>query len=329
MGRGAGRARLRRGGHLSAPIPVTVVGGYLGAGKTTLVNHLLRHAGGLRVAVLVNDFGELPIDADLIASRDDNVISIAGGCVCCSFGSDLIAALMKLPALTPVPEHVLVETSGVALPAAVARTMTLLPAFRLDGTVVLADAETVRARAADRYIGDTITRQLADADLIVLNKTDLAQLHELTALEPWIREQAPRARLVRAQRAQVPLEVLLGAAIPGPKDASGAWMQSGKLQRIGPAPAAATFESAAYRPTDALDVASLGKTLSDPALGVLRAKGRLLNLDGSWKTLHVVGSRCDVTPAQAAGDSAALVCIGLAGALDRRAIEAAIARATG
>ncbi len=73
---------------MSAGLPVTVIGGYLGSGKTTLVNHLLRHAGSLRLAVLVNDFGELPIDADLIETRGEGVISIAGGCVCCSFGSD-------------------------------------------------------------------------------------------------------------------------------------------------------------------------------------------------------------------------------------------------
>ena len=76
----------------ATPLPVTVIGGYLGAGKTTLVNRLLRQADGLRVAVLVNEFGKLPIDADLIESRDENVINIAGGCVCCSYGSDLIVA---------------------------------------------------------------------------------------------------------------------------------------------------------------------------------------------------------------------------------------------
>ena len=180
MGHGAGRPAVRRRGRVNAPIaatsepiPVTVIGGYLGAGKTTLVNHLLRHAGGTRIAVLVNDFGELPIDADLIESKHDDVIGIAGGCVCCEIGSDLVDALRTLAARDPPPQQVLVETSGVALPGAVAGAVGLLPAYRLDATVVLADAETVRERAADRYLGDTVTRQLAEADIVVLNKADL------------------------------------------------------------------------------------------------------------------------------------------------------------
>jgi G3E family GTPase len=109
------------------PIPVTLIGGYLGAGKTTLVNHLLRERGERRIAVLVNDFGELPIDDALIESRDGTLLQLAGGCVCCSFGSDLMAALQQMLALQPQPEHILIETSGVALPAAVARVLGLLP----------------------------------------------------------------------------------------------------------------------------------------------------------------------------------------------------------
>ena len=89
----------------TAPLPVTVIGGYLGAGKTTLVNHLLRQAGGRRLAVLVNDFGELPLDADLIEADDGEVLSLAGGCICCSFGNDLMAALMQLPARSPRPDR--------------------------------------------------------------------------------------------------------------------------------------------------------------------------------------------------------------------------------
>ena len=179
--------------------------------------------------MLVNDFGDLPIDADLIESRDGQVVSIAGGCVCCSFGSDLVAALMKLPQRTPRPEHLLVEASGVALPSAVARSVTLLPSYRLDATVVLADAETVRGRAADRYLGDTITRQLADADLIVLNKTDLVKPDELAALDPWLREHARGARVVVAERAQVSLQVLLGGGLPAPRRTPGSWIASGRI----------------------------------------------------------------------------------------------------
>ena len=144
-------------GHAAGPLQVTVVGGYLGAGKTTLVNHLLRNADGLRLAVLVNEFGELPIDADLIEAEDDKIISIAGGCVCCSYGNDLMLALMDLAKMKPRPDHVLLESSGVAIPGSIAASIGLLADFSADGVVILADAETIRKNAADRYVGDTVS----------------------------------------------------------------------------------------------------------------------------------------------------------------------------
>mgnify|MGYP001015843145 FL=1 len=160
-------------------LPAIVVGGWLGAGKTTLVNRLLRAADGRRIAVLVNDFGEVSIDADLIVSRDGPVMNLAGGCVCCAVGSDLLEALIALPSRLPALDLVIVETSGVALPAAVARSVRLAAGVTVDGTVVLVDAETVRARADDRYVGDTVLRQLAEADLLLLNKVDLVDADAL------------------------------------------------------------------------------------------------------------------------------------------------------
>ena len=131
---------------INAKLPVTIIGGYLGAGKTTLVNHLLRHADGVRLAVLVNEFGALPIDSDLIESQDDNIISIAGGCVCCSYGNDLIVSMVDLARMQPRPEHVLIESSGVALPGAIAATVDLLADYRFDGIATLVDAETAKER---------------------------------------------------------------------------------------------------------------------------------------------------------------------------------------
>ena len=125
----------------AAPLPVTVVGGYLGAGKTTLVNSLLRQADGRRLAVMVNEFGALPIDASLVEAADDRIVSLTGGCVCCSYGEDLVSSLVMLAALEPRPDHVLLEASGVAFPGAIAGTVGLLQDFALDGAVVLADAE--------------------------------------------------------------------------------------------------------------------------------------------------------------------------------------------
>jgi G3E family GTPase len=306
---------------LTLRTPVSVVGGYLGAGKTTLVNHLLRTTQGVRLAILVNDFGSLPIDADLIEARSDDLISIAGGCVCCSFGSDLMGALMTLAERRPPPDHVLIETSGVALPGSVARSVALIAAYSMDGVVVLADAETVQARAADRYMGDTIARQLAEADIVVLNKIDLVSATALDDLRGWLGSEAPRARLVEAERGRVPAEVVFGggrSAGEGPGVFS-----SNTLRPIGDA--ASQYESFSLPVTARVDVEKLARGLADASCGLVRAKGLLRDNDGALKALHVVGGRFEVTPVPAA-TATGIACIGLRGRLERAAVEQAIRR---
>ena len=139
---------------MSTPLPTVVIGGYLGAGKTTLVNHLLRTAAGRRIAVLVNDFGEIAIDAELILGAEGGVLSLAGGCVCCTIGEDLVGALETLLTREPRPDLLLIATSGVGMPGAVAQTAGLMADLLVEGVVVLMDAETVSSAAADRYVGD-------------------------------------------------------------------------------------------------------------------------------------------------------------------------------
>ncbi|NBY25830.1 MAG: GTP-binding protein, partial [Betaproteobacteria bacterium] len=192
-------------------IPTLIVGGYLGAGKTTLVNHLLRHADGRRIAVMVNDFGELTIDADLIEGAEGSVLALAGGCVCCSFGSDLLGALQDVLQRKPPPDLILIETSGVALPAAVARSARLLPGLRIEGIVLMLDAETVRQRSADPYVGDLVRQQLLDADLLILNKTELCSPIALAELHAWLPTMTtPGTPVVPANQARVPPELVLG-----------------------------------------------------------------------------------------------------------------------
>ena len=304
----------------AARIPVTVIGGYLGAGKTTLVNHLLRNAGGRRLAILVNDFGALPIDADLIEAQSDDLISIAGGCVCCSFGSDLMGALMKIASRTPAPDHVLLEASGVALPGSVARSVALIAACSIDGVVVLADAETVVARAADRYMGDTITRQLAEADLVLLNKIDLVASTQFDALRSWVAKAAPQARLIEAERGEVPVEVMFG--IGHESHASGLILSSGLLKPV--EDASSRYESLSFAIPRPVDTEKLARALSEPRCGLIRAKGVLRDLNGSMKTLQVVGARFEVTDFAGQADPG-IACIGLRGHMNR----AAIVRAAG
>jgi len=300
---------------VSGTIPATVIGGYLGAGKTTLVNHLLRNAGGLRLAVLVNDFGALPIDRDLIVGSDGDTLEISGGCICCSYGSDLMESLLDLPRRRPGIDRVLIEASGVALPGMVASAVGLLEAYGLDGVVVLADAETVRHQAADAYLGDTITRQLAAADLVILNRCDLVGAEARDETVRWLEGQAPNGRVVPAERSAVPAELVLGLR---EGDARGA---PSVLRTPGAVAASVLYESFELTFNRKVDVAGVARVLTAACAGVLRAKGCLRDKNGRRVVLQVVGRRFEFTDAPASATPGALVVIGLRGRLDRAWIE--------
>jgi G3E family GTPase len=297
------------------PLPVTVIGGYLGAGKTTLVNHLLREADGRRLAILVNEFGTLPIDADLIEAQDENVISIAGGCVCCSYGNDLMMAMIDLAEMAPKPDHVLLEASGVAMPGAIASSIGLLGQYALDGVIVLADAETVRERASDTYMADTVTRQLSDADIVLLNKADLVSPSDLADTRTWLASQNTAARTIDAVQSSIPIEVALGVHTPAKRRSHGSdHLVSGH------------FETATFVPEDRVDVANLAERLTLEALGIVRAKGFVKSIDGTTHAIQVVGQRwtSSVVPDDV---PIGLVCIGPTECFDQERIKSAFRQA--
>ena len=180
----------------------TVLGGYLGAGKTTLLNEVLAATRGRRVAVVVNDFGSVNVDADLVGSRAEDTLELSDGCVCCSLSDGMATVLERLRALEPAPEHVLVEVSGVGDPAAVAGWGDH-PGFHRNGIVVCADVGTVRERAADRWVGDTVVRQLRAADTVLLTRADLAGPDRVEAVAAWVAQVAPAAEVVRDRQAVV------------------------------------------------------------------------------------------------------------------------------
>ncbi len=274
-----------------APLPVTVIGGYLGAGKTTLVNHLLRTAGGMRLAVLVNDFGEISIDADLIESADDNLLKLAGGCVCCSIGNDMIATLADIGNRFQDIDHVVLETSGVAMPGVVAATVALAPGVRRDAVIVVADALNGTQWLDDRYIGDTLSRQIGAADLLVISKQELVSrdiartfVNRVSALAPA----APRLAADALPDAPALLGAALSGAAPDPKTRT---FHTGPIGSANPA-----YISVALQCTDALDPQAVADLLSQPNASVLRAKGLLRASDGSCWLLQRAGRRSTLTP---------------------------------
>jgi G3E family GTPase len=293
-------------------LPVSIIGGYLGAGKTTLVNRLLREANGQRLAVLVNDFGALPIDRDLIVAAGGDTIDIAGGCVCCSYGSDLMAALQALLRRRADLDHVVVETSGVALPGMVASGVALLQDYEVRGIVVVADAETLRCQAADRYLADTIDRQLAAADLVLLNKSDLVVPSHLAETCDWLMTAAGGAELFVTARCAIAADRVLGCLPANDRKRS-------SLRTPGAPDAASLYETWTWSTSSRVDVELLGRLLAAPELGVLRAKGFVCDRQGRLLALQVVGERFEITDAPPSVTEA-LTIIGLRGRLDKETI---------
>jgi G3E family GTPase len=195
----------------SEKIPVTVLTGYLGAGKTTLLNRILSEPHGKRYAVIVNEFGEIGIDNDLVVGADEEVFEMNNGCICCTVRGDLMRILDGLMRQKGKFDAIIVETTGLADPAPVAQTFFMDPNVgrqtKLDAVVTIADAKWLNERLKD---APEAKNQIAFADVILINKTDLVSPDELSDVEARIRSINPYAKLHKTQRAQVPLDAVLG-----------------------------------------------------------------------------------------------------------------------
>jgi len=301
-------------------LPVTLVAGYLGAGKTTLINRILKAGADRKITVMVNDFGAINIDARLIRTQAGGVVQLANGCICCSIQSDLKSQLQALVHSSDRPDHLVVETSGVSDPARVAAVLQhpgLKESTRLDAIVTLVDLENERAHADPLF-----SLQLEVADVLILNKVDLVDETTLAHFrERWT---FPALRVLEAVRADVRLEFVLGVDAPE-RDAP---------NRSTPQH---DFWTTSWRSSDPIDYAAFKRAASALPATIFRAKGFLYlkDLPAEKIIFQQVGSRTEFVKAGKWGDltpATELVFIGSGAALepadlDRRLIhERAIPR---
>ena len=252
-------------------IPLTILGGFLGAGKTTALNRLLRDGKG-RVGVLVNDFGAIDVDAALIADAGGEVVSLANGCVCCAVGPDLGDSLARVVALAPA--RIVVEASGVGDPWRIAQLARLEPGVVLDAVLVLADATSFPTHLADPWLADTLERQVARADLVAISKADAADPAAAMAAVQRLR---PGVRVAVLQDGVLP-DVLMPGSAPGSR-------------LVADVPGHG-FRTWCWPDPPVLDEAALRLVLAALPLSVLRAKGFCrLGPDAVPHLLQLAGAR--------------------------------------
>ncbi|SAK62722.1 cobalamin synthesis protein P47K [Caballeronia glebae] len=274
---------------MMTPIPLVVIGGYLGAGKTTMINALLTNTEGRRVTVLVNDFGSINIDAALIRERSDDVIGLENGCVCCSIGGKLMETLIEIGARDVRPDLLVIEASGVSDPVRIAQVGMLDRAFRLQGIVVAVDAQSIGETLADVYIGDIARQQIEGATSIVLTRTDLLRSDEARAAQARVMNIAHTRIVFEGDRGSVP-NVLFFGDEPSLRErlAPMTFMPSSHLP--------ADLQSFTFRSDDRFDRRSLKAACASFSARLLRAKGFVRLLDGTCAEIHVVGKRWHITP---------------------------------
>ncbi len=194
-------------------LPVTIITGFLGSGKTTLLNHILSNQQGMRTAVLVNEFGEINIDSALIVSSEEDMVELSNGCMCCTVRDDIADTVLQLMERMSRIDYLVVETTGLADPLPIALTFLgpeLRHLTRLDSIVTLVDSTNF---APDLFQSEIAYSQIAYGDMILLNKTDLAEETELSRLEQRIRDIKEDARILRTKKSEVPLSLLLDTSL--------------------------------------------------------------------------------------------------------------------
>ncbi len=314
-----------------AKIPVVLVSGFLGAGKTTLVNHILRGDHGLRIAVLVNDFGDINIDSELISNVTGETLALANGCVCCTIRDDLARAIGDITEWQPAPDAIIVETSGVSDPAAAAMGLVMSPALAgrvaLDLIVTVVDAEHAPLLQGDHL---ALAREQAQAaDIVLLNKSDLVDARARADVQAWIRDATPHARILETEHCRIPDQILFGVderrLRPVRDDVNGDHAHDHGRQ----------FSNWSWMNAEPLALEPLYSLCQQLPHGVFRAKGvlHLADVPARRVLLQVVGRRVQFSkgePWRGEPPASRILLIGADGSMDSGALsgqfEACLAR---
>lgn len=192
---------------MTEKIPITILTGFLGAGKTTLLNHIIHAEHGRRVAVLVNDFGAINIDSQLVLDVQEDMISLSNGCICCTIRGDFVAAVQQVITRPDKPDYIVVEASGVADPIDIGLTFKSMPQVMIDSILAVIDAEQIQSLGREYAV--LAMNQIGVADIVILNKVDLVSVDELQRVRDYIHKITKSARIFETAYAAVPLELIL------------------------------------------------------------------------------------------------------------------------
>lgn len=302
-------------------VPVLLIAGFLGAGKTTLINRLLRDSQGRRLAAVVNDFGAIDIDAALLGGITENVISLKNGCICCSLQGDLLRTLSVILRRDPIPDAIVIETSGVSDPAEIVRSLldpVIWKQAALDAVVCVADARTLIDQI-DLMHDALWQSQVQAADYVALSKTDLVSEAEASQIESMLCKYKPRTMIHALRDGHFPPELLFSADLH----------RSAPRLPASPRTAMPVFQTLSWTSEVPISLTRFQQVIGDMAKVLVRAKGfvTFIERDGEAMLFQLVGSRATIGRAPldiVMVDAVSLVFIARSGTLDEGALRSSL-----